>query len=192
MKKGRFLWSAHRITERQKAGKARSIKEKQLKNSRNTVSRQLVALRSSASDNRLLRLYQNGSKTPENQGFPGFSCTQTYLYSLTSFDLTRAVFTGVLVVRKWLTYRTAWKGIWDLGLMKERLSNRKIAERLFLSEGSIKQYINQIYSKLNIDGIPGRSGSRFYPCWMPTPNLWLMVIFFNPLYNICTVDFLLT
>ena len=35
MKKGRFLWSAHRITERQKAGKARSIKGKQLKNSRN-------------------------------------------------------------------------------------------------------------------------------------------------------------
>ncbi len=51
MKKGRFLWSAHRITERQKAGKARSIKGKQLKNSRNTVSRQLVALRSSARDN---------------------------------------------------------------------------------------------------------------------------------------------
>lgn len=36
MKKGRFLWSAHRITEKQKAGKARNIKEKQLKNSRNT------------------------------------------------------------------------------------------------------------------------------------------------------------
>ena len=51
MKKDRFLWSAHRITERQKAGKARSIKGKQLKNSRNTVSKQLVALRSSASDN---------------------------------------------------------------------------------------------------------------------------------------------
>ena len=51
-----------------------------------------------------------------------------------------------------------------LGLMKERLSNREIAKRLFLSEGSIKQYINQIYSKLNIDGIPWRSGSRFYPC----------------------------
>ena len=72
MKKDRFLWSAHRITERQKAGKARSIKGKQLKNSRNTVSKQLVALLSSASDNRLLRLYQNGSKSPENQGFPGF------------------------------------------------------------------------------------------------------------------------
>ncbi|WP_368316319.1 hypothetical protein [Mediterraneibacter gnavus] len=75
MKKGRFLWSAHRITEKQKAGKARNIKEKQLKNSRNTVSKQPVALRSSASDNQLLRLYQNGSKIPENQGFPGFSYT---------------------------------------------------------------------------------------------------------------------
>lgn len=51
MKKGRFLWSAHRITERQKAGKARSIKGKQLKNSRNTVSKQLVVRLSSARDN---------------------------------------------------------------------------------------------------------------------------------------------
>ena len=52
MKKGRFLWSAHRITKKQKAGKARNIKEKQLKNSRNTVSKQLVELRSSASVNK--------------------------------------------------------------------------------------------------------------------------------------------
>ena len=51
MKKGRFLWSAHRITERQKAGKARSIKGKQLKNSRNTVSKQLVEHHSSQNDN---------------------------------------------------------------------------------------------------------------------------------------------
>ena len=51
MKKGRFLWSAHRITERQKAGKARSIKGKQLKNSRNTVSKQLVEHHSSLNDN---------------------------------------------------------------------------------------------------------------------------------------------
>ena len=65
MKKDRFLWSAHRITEKQKAGKARSIKGKQLKNSRSTVSKQLVALRSSARDNRLLRLYQKVYKTPE-------------------------------------------------------------------------------------------------------------------------------
>lgn len=51
MKKGRFLWSAHRITEKQKAGKARNIKEKQLKNSRNTVLKQLVELLSSQRDN---------------------------------------------------------------------------------------------------------------------------------------------
>lgn len=49
MKKDRFLWSAHRITERQKAGKAGSIKGKQLKNSRNTASKPLVARLSSAS-----------------------------------------------------------------------------------------------------------------------------------------------
>lgn len=51
MKKGRFLWSAHRITEKQKAGKARNIKEKQLKNSRNTASRLLVEHHSSQNVN---------------------------------------------------------------------------------------------------------------------------------------------
>ena len=55
MKKGRFLWSAHRITERQKAGKARNIKGKQLKNSRNTVSNLLVVHHSSQRDNFLGR-----------------------------------------------------------------------------------------------------------------------------------------
>lgn len=51
MKKGRFLWSAHRITEKQKAGKARNIKEKrQLKNF-NTVSKLLVELHSSPNVN---------------------------------------------------------------------------------------------------------------------------------------------
>ena len=49
MKKGRFLWSAHRITKKQKAGKARNIKEKQLKNSRNTASRPPVVRLSSPS-----------------------------------------------------------------------------------------------------------------------------------------------
>ena len=49
MKKGDFLWSAYRITEKQKAGKARNIKEKQLKNSRSTASKPLVAHLSSAS-----------------------------------------------------------------------------------------------------------------------------------------------
>lgn len=37
-------------------------------------------------------------------------------------------------------------------LMTQRLSNREIAERLYLSEGSVKQYVNQIYSKLHIEG----------------------------------------
>ena len=78
MKKGRFLWSAHRITEKQKAGKARNIKEKQLKNSRSTVSKPHVALRSSASDNRLLRLYQNGSKTPENHNVINLKAEDIY------------------------------------------------------------------------------------------------------------------
>ena len=33
-----------------------------------------------------------------------------------------------------------------------RRNNREIAEELFLSEGSVKQYVNQIYSKLHIEG----------------------------------------
>ena len=37
-------------------------------------------------------------------------------------------------------------------LLQQRLSNREIGEKLFLSEGSVKQYINQIYSKLHIRG----------------------------------------
>ncbi|WP_026517696.1 LuxR C-terminal-related transcriptional regulator [Butyrivibrio sp. MC2021] len=37
-------------------------------------------------------------------------------------------------------------------LMAKRLTNHEIAEKLFLSEGSVKQYSNQIYYKLNIKG----------------------------------------
>ena len=37
-------------------------------------------------------------------------------------------------------------------LIAERLSNREIAEKLFLSEGSVKQYVKQIYAKLHIEG----------------------------------------
>ena len=37
-------------------------------------------------------------------------------------------------------------------LMGERLTNLEVAEKLFLSQGSVKQYINQIYSKLQIGG----------------------------------------
>lgn len=58
------MWSAHRITEKQKAGKARNIKEKQLKNSRSTASKPPVARLSSPSANLL--------KIPETQGSRGF------------------------------------------------------------------------------------------------------------------------
>lgn len=43
-------------------------------------------------------------------------------------------------------------------LMHERMSGREIAEKLFISEGSVKQYVNQIYSKLEIEG--GRREKR--------------------------------
>ena len=39
-----------------------------------------------------------------------------------------------------------------VGLMAQRLSNREIAEKLYLAEGSVKQYVKQIYSKLHIEG----------------------------------------
>ena len=71
MKKGRFLWSAHRITEKQKAGKARNIKEKQLKNLRSTVSKQRDVLHSSQRDNSTE--YQKRATNPENPVFSGFS-----------------------------------------------------------------------------------------------------------------------
>ena len=75
MKKGRFLWSAHRITERQKAGKARSIKGKQLKNSRSTVSKQLVVLHSSANVNLLLLFRTRFIYSSERD------CSEEFLYT---------------------------------------------------------------------------------------------------------------
>ena len=87
MKKGRFLWSAHRITEKQKAGKAGNIKEKQLKNSRSTASRLPVALPSSPSADWRFKLVQRCSKTPENLGFLGFSC-------IYGFDSVWLIFAG--------------------------------------------------------------------------------------------------
>ena len=74
MKKGRFLWSAYRITEKQKAGKAQNIKGKQLQNSRNTVSKQLVEHHSSPNDNLLFRerQFQRIYQTLEILYFRGF------------------------------------------------------------------------------------------------------------------------
>jgi len=61
------LWFAYRITEKQKAGKARNIKEKQLKNSRSTDLKQLVELHSSLNDNK--KLYKRIIRTLENALF---------------------------------------------------------------------------------------------------------------------------
>ena len=72
MKKDRFLWSAHRITERQKAGKARSIKGKQLKNSRSTVSKQLVVRPSSPSADRTQIHNSKAQKPRKIRIFRGF------------------------------------------------------------------------------------------------------------------------
>ena len=88
MKKGRFLWSAHRITEKQKAGKARNIKGKQLKNSRNTVSKQLVAHLSSQRDNK--KVYTNLRKALETQCFRGF----LHVYIFTYFRKKWLIFYG--------------------------------------------------------------------------------------------------
>ena len=72
IKKAPIFWLRNRTTENRKGKKARNIKGKRQSKNFNTVSRQLVARLSSARDNLLFKPYQNGSKTPENQGLPGF------------------------------------------------------------------------------------------------------------------------
>ena len=55
MKNHRFLWLRNRTTNNRKCEKARNIKEKRTIEMFNTVSKQLVVLRSSARDNRQLK-----------------------------------------------------------------------------------------------------------------------------------------
>ena len=95
MKKGRFLWSAHRIAEKQKVRKARNIKGKQLKNSRSTASKPLVAHRSSASDNRQL---QNAKKARKYAIFRAFSIPKI-LSGLFGFDGIWTEIYGFIVVK---------------------------------------------------------------------------------------------
>ena len=49
---------------------------------------------------------------------------------------------------------------WVAQLAAQRLSNREIAEKLFLYEGSVRQYINQLYSKLQFQGNPRSKRKR--------------------------------
>ena len=71
MKNHRFPWLRNRTTDNRKWEKARNIKEKRTIEMFNTVSKQLVALRSSASDNS--NEYQKRANFPENIEFSGIS-----------------------------------------------------------------------------------------------------------------------
>ena len=70
MKNHRFLWLRNRTTDNRKCEKARNIKEKRTIEMFNTVSKQLVALRSSASDNLQLN---NAKKARKYAIFRAFS-----------------------------------------------------------------------------------------------------------------------
>ena len=70
MKNHRFPWLRNRTTDNRKCEKARNIKEKRTIEMFNTVSKQHVVHRSSASDNRLER--KKIYKTSETACFWGF------------------------------------------------------------------------------------------------------------------------
>ena len=70
MKNHRFPWLRNRTTDNRKCEKARNIKEKRTIEMFSTVSKQLVALRSSASDNLQLK---NAKKARKYGIFRAFS-----------------------------------------------------------------------------------------------------------------------
>ena len=71
MKNHRFLWLRNRTTDNRKCEKARNIKEKRTIEMFNTVSKQLVELRSSLNDNS--SEYHKRANFPENIEFSGIS-----------------------------------------------------------------------------------------------------------------------
>ena len=82
MKNHRFPWLRNRTTDNRKCEKARNIKEKRTIEMFNTVSKQLVALRSSASDNLQLK---NAKKARKYAIFRAFSIPKI-LPGLFGFD----------------------------------------------------------------------------------------------------------
>lgn len=75
MKNHRFLWLRNRTTDNRKCEKARNIKEKRTIEMFNTVSKQLVVLRSSQRDNlyESFEIYKKEvHSSPGNAMFPGF------------------------------------------------------------------------------------------------------------------------
>ena len=82
MKNHRFLWLRNRTTNNRKCEKARNIKEKHTIEMFNTVSKQLVAHLSSASDNLQLK---NAKKARKYAIFRAFSIPKI-LPGLFGFD----------------------------------------------------------------------------------------------------------
>ena len=82
MKNHRFLWLRNRTTDNRKCEKARNIKEKRTIEMCSPVSKPLVALRSSASDNLQLK---NAKKAREYAIFRAFSIPKI-LPGLFGFD----------------------------------------------------------------------------------------------------------
>ena len=50
----------------------------------------------------------------------------------------------------WLDLEIGEKELQIISLVAEGLSNKEIAERLFLSEGTVRNYISSILDKLNL------------------------------------------
>ena len=73
MKNHRFLWLRNRTTDNRKCEKARNIKEKRTIEMFNTVSKQLVALRSSASADCRTFSSKFHVKSPKSYDFGDFS-----------------------------------------------------------------------------------------------------------------------
>ena len=78
MKNHRFLWLRNRTTDNRKCEKARNIKEKRTIEMFSTVSKQLVEHRSSLRDNQTDFTIEKCEKSPENQGFSGFSYARNF------------------------------------------------------------------------------------------------------------------
>ena len=63
-------------------------------------------------------------------------------------------------------------------LIADRCTNKEIAAKMFLSEGTVKQYTNQLYSKLGIGGGCARSVPSWQNCSPKNTNLRLIA--FSP------------
>ena len=59
---------------------------------------------------------------------------------------------------------------WEIAaLIAARLTNGEIARRLFLSDGSVKQYVHQIYTKLGLTGDAKSKRQQLIDQWHTKP-----------------------